>query len=1040
MKTIHSFTLVVITCFLLLISPAIVNAQWRNSTPFVGTFNDIAFPDQLTGYACGPAGGIGNCTLNSSVHKTMDGGKNWVRLNTGVNNAMNKLLFLDAYTGWALGASSTVIKTTDGGMSWVSQTSGIGAGLNDISFPDANTGYVVGQNGILRKSTNGGGTWQTITSGVTGTINGVSFVTPNLGFFAASNGVIRKTTNGGTSWQTVYTGTEFLKDIHFLDANNGIAMSVTRFLITSNGGTSWTPVDTDPLHILLRMQLINNNLGFAINDANQLLKTTNNGLTWSTTDVPSGYSLSCLYMLNQQKGYFGANIGQIVITEDGGNSIFGLTSGLIGRVENLHFRNRTQGILVSGNGGILNTQNAGLTFGKRESGTTANLSSVQWLTDTSALVVGDSGVVLKTTDAGLTFNRIQTSFTNAITDLWAVDSLYAYAALSSGRVLKTIDAGETWTFQSTLATLPFFGIHFLNRNVGMVVGGNQIYKTSNGGASWIPCNTGIVPNGDLTEVWMISPSIAYTVGGFGKMYKTINGGDLWEPIFPDDNTNAEISEMQFFSEDTAYFSRLSSQHLTFDGAATVGAASTACLANNGGMSTIHLPERNWGFAGGGLGGVFHSFQQLGIYRTYLQDSIFCKGSKLLVGYNASGLFLNTHTFTAQISDNNGNFANPINIGSLVLPTPHTIAAGIITCTLPANLTGTGYRIRVVCDDPLLIGPDNGYNITIANNFEPLVSIISPNQEIDCSSNFLNLSATGFALGFNPSFTWRLNGNIVPSSGNQVSLNNLSGISEITVQAQSSLSCAASAFTSDTLVFTVGAGPEVFAGNDTTICAGDQINIGSLSNLAASWSPTSDLENPNTSVTTANPQETISYILTLTDLAGCSGADTININVNNLPETPVITESSGYLILQTPVQTSVTWLLNGEAIAEETNDSLLIFSFGNYTAIVADESGCTSISAVYEVSSVSTKSFANISNSLFITQQDNSIFLSGLGEITNGKLFIYDISGRIVQNSILETKDGTFSISTPKTASGVYIVVVQTSTQRVAKKLLIADIR
>jgi photosystem II stability/assembly factor-like uncharacterized protein len=1038
MKTIQSFTFAAITCFLLLISPTIVNAQWRNSTPFVGTFNDIAFPDQLTGYACGPSGGIGNCTLNSSVHKTMDGGKNWVRHNTGVNNAMNKLLFLDAYTGWALGASSTVIKTTDGGMSWVSQTSGIGAGLNDISFPDANTGYVVGLNGILRKSTNGGGTWQTITSGVTGTINGVSFVNPNLGFFAASNGVIRKTTNGGTSWQTVYTGTEFLKDIHFVDANNGIAMSVTRFLITSNGGTSWTPVDTDPLHILLRMQLINNNLGFAINDANQLLKTTDNGLTWSTTDVPSGYNLSCLYMLNQQKGYFGANIGQIVITEDGGNTIFGLTSGLIGRVENLHFRNRTQGILVSGNGGILNTQNAGLTFGKRESGTTVNLSTVQWLTDTSALVVGDSGVVLKTTDAGLTFNRIQTSFTNTITDLWAVDSLYAYAALGNGRVLKTIDAGETWTFQTTLAIVPFYGIHFLNRNVGMVVGDNEIYKTSNGGASWIPCNTGIPLNGDLSEVWVISPSIAYAVGGFGKMYKTINGGDLWEPIFPDDNTNAEISEMQFFSEDTAYFSRLSSQHLTFDGAATVGSASTACLANNGGMNTIHLPERNWGFAGGGLGGVFHSLQQLGIYRTYLQDSTFCPGSKLLVGYNASGLFINTHTFTAQISNNAGSFANPVNIGSLVLPTPHTIPAGIITCTLPANLNGTGYRIRVVCDDPALIGPDNGYDITIANNLEPLVSIISPNQELDCSNNFLNLTAAGTALGLNPSFVWRLNGSIVPSSGNQVSLTDLSGVSEIIVQAQSSLLCTTTPFTTDTLFFTIGAAPEVFAGNDTTLCFGETLNIGEASNLTASWFPTNFLSDPNSPITIASPQENVAYILTLTDLNGCAGKDTVNITVNSLPTTPVITENAGYLIINVAEGNSISWLLNGEIIQEEVNDSLLIFSFGDYTANVVDEFGCNSTSAVYNVSSVSNQITHQNVNDFNVIQQNNTLILNGLGNLSTEEINIYDISGRIVHTSALAIKDGSTSISLPQLIEGIYFISVRTSTQQLVKKVLFSN--
>jgi hypothetical protein len=456
------------------------------------------------------------------------------------------------------------------------------------------------------------------------------------------------------------------------------------------------------------------------------------------------------------------------------------------------------------------------------------------------------------------------------------------------------------------------------------------------------------------------------------------------------------------------------------------------------MNTIHLPERNWGFAGGGLGGVFHSLQQLGIYRTYLQDSTFCPGSKLLVGYNASGLFLNTHTFTAQISDNTGSFANPVNIGSLVLPTPHTIPAGIITCTLPANLTGTGYRIRVVCDDPALIGPDNGYNITIANNLEPLVSIISPNQEIDCSNNFLNLTAVGTALGLNPSFVWRLNGSIVPSSGNQVSLTDLSGVSEIVVQAQSSLLCTITPFTTDTLVFTIGAAPEVFAGNDTTLCFGETLNIGEASNLTASWFPTNFLSDPNSPITIASPQENVAYILTLTDLNGCAGKDTVNITVNSLPTTPVITENAGYLIINVAEGNSISWLLNGEIIQEEVNDSLLIFSFGDYTANVVDEFGCNSTSAVYNVSSVSNQITHQNVNDFNAIQQNNTLILNGLGSSSAGNVTIYDISGRTVYSEALSIKDGSANVSLPQLIEGIYLISVRTSTQQLVKKVLFSN--
>lgn len=65
-------------------------------------------------------------------------------------------------------------------------------------------------------------------------------------------------------------------------------------------------------------------------------------------------------------------------------------------------------------------------------------------------------------------------------------------------------------------------------------------------------------------------------------------------------------------------------------------------------------------------------------------------------------------FTAQISDANGSFASPLNIGTLIGTTSGTVNA-IIPHTLPA---GTGYRIRVVASNPSLFGADNGTNLII----------------------------------------------------------------------------------------------------------------------------------------------------------------------------------------------------------------------------------------------------------------------------------------------------------------------------------------
>jgi hypothetical protein len=66
--------------------------------------------------------------------------------------------------------------------------------------------------------------------------------------------------------------------------------------------------------------------------------------------------------------------------------------------------------------------------------------------------------------------------------------------------------------------------------------------------------------------------------------------------------------------------------------------------------------------------------------------------------------------TAQLSDANGSFANPVILGTLT-----TATSGTITGTIPAGTTtGSGYRIRVVSSNYPLVAANNGTNIQINN--------------------------------------------------------------------------------------------------------------------------------------------------------------------------------------------------------------------------------------------------------------------------------------------------------------------------------------
>jgi hypothetical protein len=106
--------------------------------------------------------------------------------------------------------------------------------------------------------------------------------------------------------------------------------------------------------------------------------------------------------------------------------------------------------------------------------------------------------------------------------------------------------------------------------------------------------------------------------------------------------------------------------------------------------------------------------------------------QLNVPFTSNIVFSSGNIFTAQLSDRNGSFASPANIGTL---SGTTIAP--ISATIPNNsIAGTGYRIRVISSNPAATGTDNGTNLTIV----PFESNVAPS---DTQNLFLNV--TGIAV-------------------------------------------------------------------------------------------------------------------------------------------------------------------------------------------------------------------------------------------------------------------------------------------------------
>ena len=930
----------------------IVLSQWRTISPVGTTINDITFTDKYNGYAVFQSSGIGTCVVSHGMYKTINGGKDWIRMNTGNTSVINAVHFVNQTTGWFTGASSDIRKTTDGGITWVQQSSGVGSGNNDIWFKDVNNGFVIGNNGILRKTTNGGTTWQTITSGVTVALRRIFFANNNLGFVACGNGQILRTTDGGNTWNIITTGAGGINDIFFADSNTGFISSSNNLYKSSDGGLTWSPITTGATNPILRIFFTNINIGYLSVGGEGIFKTMDGGLTWNNYPTLNGLydNFYAIYFTDNNTGFVGGDLGKINKTIDGGVSWKNMTSGLGTELYSVFATHSDTAYTGGKEGKIFKTENGGVTYFQQTKAFPSLINKLLFTSNNVGFACSDSGRILKTIDGGEHWNLKPTNTLRGFTDMSFINSNQGFASASGGLVFKTNDAGETWDSIQTADTNTFRAIWFMNADTGFLAGTNKIQRTYDGGLTW-NVHTSTITN-SIQDIVFTNDSLGYCAGTFGKILFSTDCGLNW---FAANNStgNAAIEEMWFANDSVGYFAKSTSQSITLDSCKNVSNIATACLANNWRMNSISMTNGGqYGYCVGGLNGVIHQTEQREIYRTYTSVSEICAGNGMFVAYYARGFYGANNVFTAQLSDASGSFVNPINIGTYTA-TPYTYQSGVIYVTIPmGTLAGNNYRIRVIASDPATIGVDNGYAITIQPSYIPSVVLNSSNNNTVCSGSTITFTTSPYAGGINPIYSWTINGNNINNNSSSYITNTLQDGDTVQVSMQSNLNCANSLpVASNIFIASISTGLPLTLANDTVVCENTSLQLNAPMGYNYSWSPNIGLSNAAIANPLATITDDITYYLTITDAVGCAGVDSISINSNPLPlinlgsNQSVCTNST--VQLNAPVGYSYQWLpIAGLDNANIANPIATVINDIEYVATISDALGCSSSDSIF----------------------------------------------------------------------------------------------
>ncbi|MCG3167920.1 MAG: hypothetical protein POELPBGB_03720 [Bacteroidia bacterium] len=150
---------------------------------------------------------------------------------------------------------------------------------------------------------------------------------------------------------------------------------------------------------------------------------------------------------------------------------------------------------------------------------------------------------------------------------------------------------------------------------------------------------------------------------------------------------------------------------------------------------------------------------------------------------------------------------------------------------------------------------------------------------------------------------------------------------------------------DDVEVTVNPLPPADAGADVAVCTGSSTTLGASGGTQYSWSPTTDLSNPNIAAPVCTPAAAITYTVTVTDNNGCVATDDVDVTINPVPVADAGTDASICQNASTTLNgaggVSYLWSpATGLDDATLQNPSASPQATTTYTVTVTDANGCT----------------------------------------------------------------------------------------------------
>ncbi len=218
---------------------------------------------------------------------------------------------------------------------------------------------------------------------------------------------------------------------------------------------------------------------------------------------------------------------------------------------------------------------------------------------------------------------------------------------------------------------------------------------------------------------------------------------------------------------------------------------------------------------------------------------------------------------------------------------------------------------------------------------------------------------------------------------------------------------------DEVTVTVVALPDVNAGDDVTICSGEQVTLTASGAITYEWS--GGIANG----TSFAPGTTATYTVTGTTVNGCSSTDQVIVTVNATPEA-IASIVDDVTLTATPGVYNYQWIncATGTAVPNASFATFNALANGTYAVIVSTPQGCSDQSDCITIDAVSIDQITELAMSVQPNPTSGELSISMPTDLT-AQAQVFDAQGKLVIDLTSVSNGSTLNLSNMTT--GVYMI-------------------